>query len=213
MKINATGIALFMTSDETKRLKLIKDFKFNESDEAIARRKYYSDATILCKRGVKFSRPLDWYFEQSGLLREKASKAEKPLVAKKFVNNASAVEAWGNNFRNRTFTIIDRPPKYVYTHAGLLIPVLPDMYVQENGKEKMIKLDFSKDPQEESYDRIMCQMMFEAAHQCASTFPISSFIYCDVRRGIDHAEARVRSRLSTNIKSVCKTIVALWDTI
>ncbi len=89
----------------------------------------------------------------------------------------------------------------------------PDLHVNENEIEKLIKLEFSASEPSGDLVKIVSQVMYESANKSGVVFPSASILYYDVPRGIAHKGARARTRMLGNIRASCATIENIWEAI
>jgi hypothetical protein len=100
----------------------------------------------------------------------------------------------------------------LYIHCGgVRISVTPDLCVEERGRLKLAKLEFSKTEPMLEMVRIQLQLMLQAADAAGMGLSGSSILLLDVHRGQIHRGARRGSRRGRDIEAACDTIAAVWD--
>ena len=104
-------------------------------------------------------------------------------------------------------------PKPVYSHGEVTITAVPDLFVDEHGKKKLIKLDFSAHKPNEEAVQIMLRLMHDAAMAAGLPVAPADVIYLDIARQAQHNGKKLNKQLKKNIDAACETIQAVWPTI
>jgi len=208
--ISVNGLAKFMTSSEATRRRLLRDYKFpfNKDGSKKPQIVRYSEARAAIRD-----------YHESGNNAATIVTAIEKLIAKKQKNpdkdaarindNIRALQTYLEHFSNRKFTVLETPkPKYV--HGEVAVSAFPDLYVDEEGSKKLIKLDFSETKPDEELVEIMLKVMHEAAY--ASNLPVlaGNVIYLDITRKTQHNGKKLNKQLKKNIDAACETIADIW---
>ena len=123
-----------------------------------------------------------------------------------------AVRLYERNFGSRSFEPLS-PIRLNLEFYAVRISVVPDLHILENGKEKLVKLDFGVKAPEPELTKIIAQATFEAAAGHVRGLTSSSILYLDVARGKEYRGARAGARTMREIEAACLNIAALWDGI
>jgi hypothetical protein len=210
IKISVNGLAKFMTSSEATRRTLLKDFKFpfNKDGSKKPQIVWYSEARAVIRD----------YHEAENNASIIVTAIEK-LIAKREENpeknaarindNIRALETYLKHFSDRTFTIL-ATPKPTYVHGEVFVGTSPDLYVDENGKKKLIKLDFSEKKPNVDAVEIMLKVMHEAASVAELPVRPADIIYLDITRKTQYTGKTLNKQLKKNIDAACETIEDIW---
>ncbi|MFH2001901.1 MAG: hypothetical protein ABIK28_19635 [Planctomycetota bacterium] len=209
-RISLKGLANFMTSGAARQRKILRDYKYPDPEGA-AQAGYYRDARNCILEYHREGREEAWLYERHRHLRGQSIVAP-PQVKPRLENNARAVRQYARNFSGRNFTILENVP-LALAFSGVTVSVYPDLHVNERNREKIIKLDFSKQPTNDQAIRIMSQAMFEAQVQAGMGLTSASVLYLDVPRSQEYRGARAGSRMLREIEAACENITAIWDGI
>ena len=210
IKISVKGLAKFMTATPSGQRKILREFKFPDDDEPRAMRVYYGEAVDAITAYHKHSKDRQWLLDQADLCSDLATSLGG-RSATRLRNNARALRQYADHFHRRKFQVLP-DLKLALSHSDVRISVIPDLHVREGAKKKIIKLDFSKNPDDEQ-SRIISQCMFEAFRESQGKITPSAVLYLQVAIGAEVRGARVGSRLMGDFKAACENINALWDTI
>ncbi len=137
------GLADYMASSAVKQRSIIRAYKYPDEDEAHAKIIYYREAREVVTAYHLAAKNRPWLdAEAAGLL---ALAAASPGPTKlRLENNARAITDYAKHFSHRKFEILgDVNLELVYD--DVTITVRPDLHVKEDGKDKIVKLEFAKD--------------------------------------------------------------------
>ena len=116
------------------------------------------------------------------------------------------------HFQDKKFTVLENPrPKYV--HGDVYVSTTPDLYVDENGTRKLIKLDFSAATPKEEVVNIILKVMHEAAMVEELGVKPSDVIYLDVSRQRQFTGKKLNKQLKRDIDAACETIEDIWPRV
>ena len=210
MKIGIKGLAKFMTSGAAAQRKVVWDYK-NPDPEGQAQAKYYRDARNSIAEFHRRGRDVGWLEAQGAALMAGAQSAFNAQSATRLRNNARAIQRYADNFGITQYEILPEV-SLALTFANVQILVSPDLHVRENGKEKLLKLEFAERGPDTEVIKIISQAMFEAALAEGLNLSSSQVLYVDVPRGVRYKGARLGARMRANIEAACKNIAAIWPT-
>lgn len=210
-RISVKGLADFMSAGEAKRRTIVRQFKYPKEEDASAKILYYrkARATIEAYRAGK--RDPSWLEDRADQLEVFAgglTGSSRTLHR----NNVRAIRDYAQNFAHRRF-VPSSVPRLRLDYGGVHVSVIPDLRATEAGKDKIVKLEFAKNPPTDLEVNVISQLLFEAAQAAGLGMPASSVLYLDVARGAEHRGARVGSRMKTNIVAACETFSNIWDRI
>ncbi|MGE0142105.1 MAG: hypothetical protein AB7I19_11990 [Planctomycetota bacterium] len=210
-RFSIKGLADFMAANAVKQRKIIRDYKYPDEDEAHAKIIYYRAARDVVTAYHLATKNRLWLDAEAAALRALA-EASPGMTRIRLENNARAIEEYAKHFSGRKFEILsDISLELVY--GDVTITVRPDIHVRENGTEKIIKLEFSKDEPEKKIRDVISQGMFEAAVAKGMKLGSKQVLYLDVARGKEHKGARLGARLAREIAASCANMSSIWNSI
>lgn len=210
IKIGLKGLAKFMTASAAGQRKVLRDYKFPD-DEGTAQAAYYREARDLVAEYHRHAHPAEWLREKAAILQSTAA-ALGGRVGTRLRHNSRGLIDYSTHFPSKAYMVLPER-KFFVTFGDVRISVLPDLHVQEKGRERFLKLEFAKNEPSAETVKIVSQIMFEAALIAKIPVGSSDVIYLDVARGRSYKGARVGSRLKTEVEAACANITSLWDGI
>ena len=210
IKISLKGLAKFMTGGAAAQRKILWDFK-HPDPEGSAQARYYKEARDRIAAFHGHQHADGWLSQQAGTIASHALTSA-PAAKVRLQNNARALRAYERHFGDRQFEILP-DLSLELTYSGVRVSVQPDLHVRELGREKIIKLEFSKKEPNAKAVKIMAQGLFEAATKAALGLSSTDVLYLDCVRGTAHKGARVGARMGKEIEAACQNIAALWPGI
>src|SRR6185437_5782553 len=119
-------------------------------------------------------------------------------------DNIRAIEAYMKHFSKNNFVVLENPkPKYV--HASVEVSASPDLFVEDNGVRKMIKLDFNASPLDRDSIKVILKVMHEASVSKDIEVKPQDVIYLDVSRNEQHCGEKLNKKLKKDIDAACET--------
>jgi hypothetical protein len=210
IQITLKGLAKFMTATPANQRKILHDYKYPK-EEGQAMAQYYKEARDIIYSFHKNKHPKQWLGGKAEELRKLAAGISGGS-SRRLSNNARAIEQYGANFPDRNAEVLQNFDVSM-TNQNLRIKITPDLHICEGGKEKIVKLEFSKIEPTSELTKIICQAMYEAAARSGRSFAPACVLYLDVPRGLEHRGARQGSRMKGEIEAACKNIVSMWPSI
>jgi hypothetical protein len=108
--------------------------------------------------------------------------------------------------------VLDNPkPKYI--HGEVTVSAVPDLFVDEAGRKKLIKLDFNAVKPDEEVIQIVLKVMHEASFLSNLGVQPKDVVYLDVSRQAQFSGAKLNKRLKRDIDAACETIADIWPRI
>lgn len=213
MRITVKGLAEFMHAGWARQRTILRDFKYPKlkdgkkkpqivrySEARAAIRKYHdsgNDITVLISAVEKLM----------------SKKAEHPeLDASRIDDNIRAISTYMKYFAENKFKVL-QTPRPIYEHAGVEVSCSPDLYVEENGNKKLVKLDFNQHKPKDGEIDVVVKVMFEAASKAELGVKPKDVIYLDVTRLNQHNGTKLNKRLKKDIDAALETIQDMWQNI
>src|SRR5437867_8167507 len=128
-----------MTATAARQRTIVRQFKYPADDEARARVMYYREAR---ERVVAYHRrPHEpaWLTNEAQQLDQFAA-AVGGRAGARLRHNARSLRDYALHFSRRNFTVLNDLVLSL-RHADVIVTVVPDLQVRENGEEKIIKLE------------------------------------------------------------------------
>ncbi|MEW6554753.1 MAG: hypothetical protein AB1384_10760 [Actinomycetota bacterium] len=210
IRINAKGLAKYMAASPSTQRRTLRDYK-NPDDESRAKIIYYKEARDYIRRFHQDNKDTDWLRQQASILKLVGEQATGQ-TASRLKNNARALIQYAHYFGNKTYTLLG-DLSLPMDIAGVRVICTPDLYVSENDREKLIKLDFLVKEPDIMIPKVICQLLYEAAIATGIDIASSDAIYIDVPRGKMYKKARGGARIVRDIEATCQNIAAIWDSI
>lgn len=116
------------------------------------------------------------------------------------------------HFSKSSFTVLTTP-KPKYSHGEVTVSATPDLYVDENGKKKLIRLDFNSSKPDNEVVQIILKVMHEASVSSNLNVQPKDVVYLDVSRQAQYTGAKLNVRLKRDIDAACETIADIWPRI
>jgi hypothetical protein len=213
MKISVRVLADFMLASAARQRTIVRDSKFPKLKDGKPKPQIvrYSEARAAIRD-----------FHESGnnitvlltaverLAAKKAAFPEKDTT--RIDDNIRALSAYVKHFAKMPFKVLTTP-KPIYRFEQVEVSATPDLYVEENGVRKLIKLDFNqKKPLEQSVEIIM-KVMAEAASQTELAVKPKDVVYLDVSRQTHYTGKALNKGLKKNIDAALATIQDMWANI
>jgi hypothetical protein len=213
MRISVRVLADFMLSSPSRQRTIIRDSKFPKLKDGKPRPQIvrYSEARATIRD-----------FHESGQDITVLLKAIERLTSKKHENpekdtariddNIRAITAYMKHFAGNDFKVLVTP-KPMYRFQQVEVSATPDLYVEEGGLRKLIKMDFNqKVPKKEAVDIVM-KVMSEAASAEQLGVQPKDVVYLDVSRRVQYTGTKLNKRLKKDIDAALATIQDMWGSI
>jgi endo-alpha-1,4-polygalactosaminidase (GH114 family) len=213
IKISVAGLAQFMNATSFRQRRLLRDHKFPFTKDGHRKPQIvrYSEARSTIQRYHSNGNDVTVLLDAVEALKKKA--AENPdKDPSRIEDNIRAIKTYMKHFQNNQFEVLENPrPRYI--HGEVHVTTAPDLYVDENGTKKLIKLDFNaKEPKEEVVNIILKVMHEAAAGQELGVKP-ADVIYLDVSRQRQFNGKKLNKQLKRDIDAACETIADIWPKV
>ena len=213
IKISVTGLAKFMRSRPATARTLLKSYKF-QTDKAGNKRPQivrYSEARAAIKRYHESGNDVATLLAAvSALQKKEAANPEKDT--NRIHDNIRAIEAYMRHFSRNNFIVLDNP-KPKYKHGQVEVSATPDLFVDDGGTRKLIKLDFNATSLDPESIRVILKVMHEASLSLELAVSPRDVIYLDVARNQQHTGEKLNKLLKRDIDAACETIEDIWPKV
>ena len=142
MRITLKGLAQFMTSRPARQRKILRDFKFPDP-EGRAKALYYAEARRAVHAFHSQDNDVGILVRTSLRLERRALEAEA-AAARRLRNNVSALTQYATCFAGQRYEVL--PNRHLQLEYGpVVVAVAPDLHVLERRREKVVKVEFTKE--------------------------------------------------------------------
>ena len=211
IKLTLKGLAKYIAGSPAAQRKLLQDFKYPAADEPFAMRVYYREAMDCLKQYIRQQRSPEWLREQARQLTSTLDGQPAKSV-ERLCQNARAVLLYENVFRTAGVEVLDIP-RFRLTFHGVTISVVPDLFLLDGTRKKLVKIQFGGKELADQSVRVITQCMLAAANASGHGLSPSSCVYMDLPRETAHPASRAGRRTLQDIKAACETISQIWDSI
>lgn len=212
IKLSFHALADFMSSSPAKQRKTLFDYKYPDEDEPTAKRLYYRESRDAIRGYHAGSKDSEWLEDKASRLEDLASVNPSKPASVRLKSNSRALRAYARNYDSDAIILSD-PFKGSLTYGDIVISVNTDLRGIERKKEKIIRLDYSRDEPDAKYCSIAAQIMFEAACEADIDLPTSAFVIRHIESRTDYTPARKGARILRDIEATCENIQAIWQTL
>ena len=213
IKISVTGLAKFMRARPASARTLLKSYKFPTDKDGKKRPQIvrYSEARAAIKKYHEAANNVATLLAAvTALQRKEAANPEKD--ASRIRDNIRAIEAYMKHFSKNNFVVLDTPrPKYL--HGQVEVSASPDLFVDDRGVRKLIKLDFNSTALDRESIRVVLKVMHEASITQSLHVSPRDVIYLDVARNEQHTGEKLNKQLKRDIDAACETIEDIWPKV
>jgi hypothetical protein len=213
LKISVKVLADFMLAGDSRRRTLVRDSKFPKLKDGKPKPQIvrYSEARAAIRDYHEKGNDLKVLLTAvERLAKKKAEHPEKDSA--RIDDNIRAIKAYTTYFSKNKFVVLPTP-KPTYSSNHVEVSAKPDLYVEEDGKKKLIRLDFNqRNPKPEAI-QIVLKVMYEAASLANLGVKPQDVIYLDVSRDNQYTGAKLNKSLKKEIDAALATIQDMWGNI
>jgi hypothetical protein len=213
IRISVMGLAKFMKSGPASQRTLLKTYKFQMDKSGNKRPQIvrYSEARAAIKKYHESGNDVATLLSAITALQKKKA-AEPDKDSSRIRDNIRAIEAYMKYFSKNNFVVLNNPkPKYI--HSNVEVSASPDLYVDDGGIKKMIKLDFNSSALDLESIKVILKVMHEAAESKKLDINPKDVIYLDVSRNEQYSGAKLNKQLKKDIDAACETIEDIWPKV
>lgn len=213
IQISVNGLAKFMNSSPATQRTLLRNYKFPFTADGKRRPPivYYSETLTAIRKYHESGNDVSVVVSAiEDLVKKGIEHPEKD--ASRIRNNIRAVKAYVSHFAHSKFTVLETP-KPKYQHGDVIISAKPDLYVDEGGRRKLIKLDFNTVKPLGQVVQIILKVMHEASVASSLAVLPKNIVYLDVSRRTPYTGTTLNKRLKRDIDAACETIADIWPRI
>ena len=213
IQISVSGLAKFMKATSAAQRTLLRNQKFQFTSDGKKRPQIvrYSEARSAIRKYHESDNDITVLLSAiEALVKKENEHPEKDSA--RIRDNVRAVKTYMAHFSKNHFSVLENPkPKYI--HGEVTVSATPDLYVDEAGKRKLIKLDFNVVKPNEDVVQIIVKVMHQASVLSNLAVQPKDVIYLDVSRQTQYNGGKLNKRLKRDIDAACETIADIWPRI
>jgi hypothetical protein len=213
MKISVKILADFMLAGSSRQRTLVRNAKFPKLKDGKTKPQIlrYTEARSSIRDFHESGNDLKVLLTAVERLAKK--KIENPEKDESRINdNIRAIKAYAAQFSKREFVVLPTP-KPVYASGGIEVSATPDLYVEEKGVKKLIKLDFNQGKSPDETVEIILKVMHEASVGSNLGVKPKDVLYLDVSRQTNRSGDKLNKKLKKEIDAALATIQDMWNNI
>src|ERR1700722_1214547 len=163
IQISVTGLAKFMKSRPASQRTMLKTYKFQTDKNGKKRPQIvrYSEARTAIKKYHLSGNDISTLIDAVAALQKKKD-AQHDKDGHRIQDNIKAIKTYMSHFAKNKFVVLENP-KPKYKHGEVEVSAAPDLYVDEGGEKKMIKLDFNATALDAESVNVVLKVMHEAS--------------------------------------------------
>jgi len=210
LKLTAPGLADYMLSNESKRRRILQNYKYPDETEPRVKILYYREARDKILEYHREKKNQCWLECEAAKLLNLSANENNLRRKSRLKNNARSLCSYANHYTPNSIELLSRMRQSIVLH-GVKISITPEIYGLLNNKETLIKLDFGENPHPSPYSQIICQLFYKALTDGGRILPFSSCLVRQIETNTDFKKAGPRKRIMTDISAACQNIEAIWQ--
>lgn len=213
IQISVNGLAKFMKASSATQRTLLRNQKFQFTPDGKKRPQIvrYSEARAAIRKYHESGNDVAVLLSAiESLVKKENEQPEKD--SSRLHDNVRALKTYMTHFSKSSFTVLTTP-KPKYSHGEVTVSATPDLYVDENGKKKLIRLDFNSSKPDNEVVQIILKVMHEASVSSNLNVQPKDVVYLDVSGQAQYTGAKLNVRLKRDIDAACETIADIWPRI
>jgi hypothetical protein len=213
MKISVKILADFMMAGPSRQRTLIRNAKFPKLQDGKTKPQIlrYSEARASIRDFHEAGNDLKVLLNAVERLTKK--RVEFPeRDAARLNDNIRAIKAYAAQFSKRQFTVL-ATPRPTYVLGQIEVSATPDLYVEEGGVRKLIKLDFNQERPKDGVVPIILKVMHEASSVQGLGVKPKDVLYVDVSRERTLTGEKLNKKLKKEIDAALTTIQDMWGNL
>jgi hypothetical protein len=213
VKISVKSLADYMLASSSRQRTIVRDTKYPKLQDGKPKPQIvrYSEARATIRDYHEAGNDISVLI--TGIEKLTKKKNENPdKDASRIDDNIRAIKAYMTYYKNNAFKILTTP-KPIYSYEQMDVSATPDLYIEEEGVRKLIKLDFNQTkPKKEAID-IVLKVTHEAAVRGELAVAPKNVVYLDVSRQEQYTGAKLNVRLKKDIDAALQTIQDMWPNL
>jgi hypothetical protein len=213
IKLSVTGLAKFMNARPAAQRSLLKAYKFSTDSLGNKRPQIvrYSEARAAIQQYHDNGNKTDILKEAILDLRY---KEELPHIkdAARIRDNMRAINNYMRHYSQSQYVLITRP-RLKYKHLNVEISATPDLFVDDDGIRKLIKLHFNASSASQESIKFILKIMHEASSNAGLRVDAKNVIFLDLSRNQSYSGSPLNKNLRRDVNAACENIADIWPHI
>lgn len=184
IRIGVSGFAEYVTSSPATRTKRLRPFKFRSKGEGAGRSGYYKMAKQAIREYHEAGNDQAVFRRVRQELAATMNTTSDRLVRTKCASNIAAIDAYERIYGRRYFTVL-RNHRLSYSLGPVTITAQPDLWVEENGTEVLIKIGVAK--KKAILTDVMLYLIRKAAVSSGYRIRARNVVYLDITEGVERS--------------------------
>jgi len=203
-------LAAFVAKAGRSPESILRPYKFREVGEGHARIICHPPATVLIRKFYKLGKDFKILDSATAEWRRKANSTENKSVHARLLSNIAAIDAFRVHFAGRDFEVL--PVHRISCQIGQLVfAASPDLWVRENGEERLIKIGFGT--KKRSYVDTLLIVMRRAATLHQHIILPQNAVYLHVQTGQELVSRFSYEGMVLTLTAAAREIVETWPKV
>lgn len=210
IRISISCLADFVTAPGRSAESLLRPFKFRQTGEGLVRVGYYQPA-LQAIRAYHKNRNDD--SEIASALTDLQGREQSAADNRQRIrlrHNIAAIEAYRKMYGNRQFKILTNR-SLTYVVGAVAIAARPDLWVEENGVQVLIKIGMAKHGRK--YAEMLLSLLRKAAVSSKHRIRAKNIVYLDVSTGQELVCSGGLTRFNRDFKAAIRRIEQIWPDV
>jgi hypothetical protein len=208
IRVSVTCLAEFATNYGRPAESVLRPFKFNKRGEGFARSRYYRHALVAIRKYHEHTNDPEVLDTALAELHAMSQKSTVSRERARLERNIRAIRAYRSIYKDRHFRVLPNH-RIAYRIGQLEVTAQPDLWVEENGTQVMLKIGVSK--KQPSYVDIILTVMRKAAVSSHYNVRARNIVYLDVLTGQETICKAGLVRFNRTFQARARQIVDAWS--
>jgi hypothetical protein len=209
-QVSATCIAELLSSLGSSWKRRLPPYKDSDNGQGRGRGGYYRPSLRTIQEFCQQSWRVQVFEERKRTLEAQLSRTTDSLKKIEIEQNIDAIDAYRKIYGNRRFLLLTNHRLWVEI-AGLRITSQPDLWVEENGIEVLIKIGAA--PKKADYIDILLALIHKAANARGHEVPTSNVVYLDITNRTERVCVSDPERFNMSFDFAARSVLHLWDVL
>ncbi len=203
----ATCLAEFVAKNRRSAMAILRPYKFKESGEGHARIVYHPPLVSLIRKFYKSNKDLSLIDLAIASWERKAEATESKSLRARLLSNAAAARLFRKRCLDKGLEIL--PKRTIACQIGQIVfTAPPDLWVKENGEERLIKIGFGPKPR--SYIDALLIVMRKAALAHGHDIPAKNVAYLQASTGSELVSRYPYEAMALTLTAAAREIAETW---
>ena len=206
----ASCLAEYVTANGRSPESILRPYKFRQRGEGRARMTFYPPALGIIRKYHKSGRKPAVFDSAILEWQRRADETDKTNLRTKMHSNIMALQSYRKLYKDRNFKILPSH-RITYQIGQLVWTAPPDLWVEEDGTQILIKIGFAK--KKRSYVEILLTVMRKAAARHGYKIRPKNIVYLDVRTGEERICETPLNHFNRTFSAAAGEIIKKWPKV